>query len=96
MTFEEIQNELRGQGGRIWHVGESTKNVWTCVLFHLGRDIETSGMAGVTGFERDCWRKGTGPTCVAAIGAAAGGLLSQPIKGEEPPNDLLDLDAMLA
>lgn len=96
MTFEETQRELRSHGWRIWHVGENTKNEWACVLFHLGHDVETSGKAGVTGFDRDCWRQGKGPTCLAAIGAAAAGLLSQQIKKEEPSNDLLDLDAMLA
>jgi hypothetical protein len=96
MTFEEINSELRRQGWRIWHVGENTRNSWTCTLFHLGRDIETSGRAGVTGFERDCWRQGTGPTYVAAISAAAIGLLSQPTKKEDQDETLLDLEAMLA
>ena len=97
MTFEEINAELRSQGWRIWHIGESTKNTWTCILFHLGRDIETSGQAGITGFDRDCWRQATGPTLFAAMGAAGAGLLSQPMKKEENSDEiLLDLAAMLA
>jgi hypothetical protein len=105
MTFEEINADLRKQGWRIWHIGESTKNTWTCILFHLGRDIETSGRAGerasgragVTGYDRDCWRQATGPTLFAAMGSAGAGLLSQPMKKEENDDEhLLDLEAMLA
>jgi hypothetical protein len=96
MTFEEINAELRKQGWRIWHLGENTKNEWSCWLFHLGLDIETSGKPGITGFDRDCWRQGKGPTLFAAMGAAAAGLLSQQIKMEETDETLLDLEAMLA
>ena len=74
MTFEQMTASLAAQGWDVWHLGHDTSGVWTCCLFSddIGRRV--IGRVGPTRYDLPCWKRGVGPTAVAAIGAASAGV----------------------
>lgn len=92
MTVEQMVAALEDQGWRIWNLGQQTRGAWTCRLYHADL-ARLAGKPGLTGFDLECWRHGTGPTMPAAISAAATGLIGNP---QRPTEKGLDLTAMLS
>ena len=84
---------LAADGWQVWNLGQNTRGTWSCRLYeaHLGSRL--TGKPGPTGFDLECWRHGTGPTMLAAIGAAAAGLIGN---SQPPTEEALDLAAMLS
>ena len=93
MNVEQIVAALEAEGWSIWNLAKSTRGTWSCRLYESDLDRRTNGQRGPAGCDRECWRYGTGPTMLAAIGAAGAGLLDQPRIGQE---EALDLAAMLS
>lgn len=92
MTVEQMIDALAAEGWRVWNMGQTTRGDWTCRLYEPVLGARTNGQRGQTGYDRECWRYGTGPTMAAAIGAASVGILQLQPQMEEP----LDLAAMLS
>lgn len=89
MTFEQLVADLESAGWRIWNLGNGTRGTWTCRLYHAGIASRVVGQPGPTGYDLPCWSAGTGPTAVAAIGAAARDILQPQME------ETLDLAFML-
>lgn len=89
MTVEEMEAALEREGWRLWHMGRDLDGRYSCRLFNadIGRDV--IGQPGVAGYDLPCWRAGTGPTMLAAMSAAAAGIV------HVKPKVTLDLAAML-
>lgn len=93
MTIEQMLAALADEGWRVWNLQQGTHGNWSCRLYEPMLGDRTNGQRGPTGYDRECWRTGTGPTMLAALGAAAAGLFSQPKQKQEED---LDLAAMLS
>ena len=93
MNMEEMVAAIEAEGWFIWNLQRDTKGRWMCRLCDPVLERKTNGARGATGYDRECWRTGTGPTMLAAVSAAAAELLpkSQPAMEED-----LDLAAMLS
>lgn len=91
MTFEQMTASLAEQGWDVWHLGQDTRGIWTCRLFNddIGRRV--IGRVGPTGYDLPCWKRGVGPTAVAAISAASPSMA----KTQLPMEESLDLTKML-
>lgn len=93
MTVEQMVAALEDQGWRIWNLSQSTRGTWSCRIYDADLGSRLIGRRGPTGYDLECWRYGTGPTMLAAIGAAAAGLIGNP---QPPMEEALDLAAMLS
>lgn len=93
MTVEQMLAALEYEGWHVWNLQQGTKGAWTCRLYEPMLGDRTNGQRGPTGYDRECWRHGTGPTMLAALGAAAAGL---PLNIQPGQEEALDLAAMLS
>jgi hypothetical protein len=93
MTVEQMLAALEDEGWRVWNLQQGTKGTWTCRLYEPMLGDRTNGQRGPTGYDRECWRVGAGPTMLAAMSAAALGLFGNHQPQMEEP---LDLAAMLS
>ena len=91
MTIEEVVAALEAEGWHVWTLHRAPGGSWSCRIVDPIAERRSNGMSGAAGFDRECWRSGTGPTMLTAITAAGAGLIFVSNKEDD-----LDLDAMLA
>lgn len=87
MTFEQVEQQLRAEGWRIWSAMQTDRRGWRCRIINEDLEARTSGQRGAVGFDRECWIEGSGPT-LAMAGFAA-------LCKARPSEQDVDLDDLL-